>query len=83
MGSHCKMKYTVFKKSNVRSSKLNVIILIACEKQKRGLGTPDLEMRIMQPTMSSARLVVGDVITGVFSNVKVTILFFYCRCILI
>ena len=75
MGSHCKMKYTVLKKSNVRSSKLDVIILIAWGKQKRGLGTRDLQIRIMQFTMSSARLVVGNVIAGVFSNVKVTISF--------
>ena len=57
----------------MRSSKHVVIILIACGKQRRSLGTPDIEIRIMQPTMSSARLVVGDIIAGVFSNVEVTI----------
>ena len=60
-------------KSNVRSLKHVVIILIACGKQRRSLGTPDVEIRIMQPTMSSARLVVGDIIAGVFSNVDFTI----------
>ena len=77
------MKYTVLKNSNVRSSKLDVIILTAWGKEKRGLGTPDLEIRIMQPTMSSARLVVRDIIAGVFSNVNVTLSFLYCCCILI